>query len=72
MLYSAFKRDPRFFVRDVSAPEVAHYLGSPHQSGMPSLFADGSVRLLDYGISKDMLPRLWAWNDGSTVSGGDF
>ncbi len=70
--YSAFQRDPRFFVRDVDAPAISNYLGSPHSDVMPSLFADGSVRSLGYGIAKDVLPRLWAWNDGSVVSESDF
>jgi prepilin-type N-terminal cleavage/methylation domain-containing protein len=70
--YSAFQRDPRFFVRDVNAAGISNYLGSPHPDVMPSLFADGSVRNLSYGISKDVLPRLWAWNDGTIVSDNDF
>ena len=35
---------------------------------MPVLFADGSVRVLQYNVATDLLPKLWAWNDGSIVS----
>jgi prepilin-type N-terminal cleavage/methylation domain-containing protein/prepilin-type processing-associated H-X9-DG protein len=57
-------RNPFFFVRDVDSPEVANYIGSAHANAMPALFADGSVRMLDYGIAAELIPRLWAWNDG--------
>jgi prepilin-type N-terminal cleavage/methylation domain-containing protein len=66
--FSGFHRDPRFFVRDVDAPEVVNYLGSAHSAVMPSLLADGSVREFGYGIAKTVLVRLWAWNDGIPVS----
>jgi prepilin-type N-terminal cleavage/methylation domain-containing protein len=70
--FSGFQRDPRFLVQDVDSPQVANYLGSPHPDVMPSLFADGSVRQLRYGISQNVLTRLWAWNDGTLLSDGDF
>jgi prepilin-type N-terminal cleavage/methylation domain-containing protein len=70
--YSGFHRDPRFLVRDVDKPVVRNYLGSAHDEAVPSLFADGSVLPLRYGISKEVLTRLWAWNDGLPTSIGDF
>jgi prepilin-type N-terminal cleavage/methylation domain-containing protein len=46
---------------------VEAFFGSPHATGMPSLFADGSVRFLAYATDPALLPRLWAWNDGGIV-----
>jgi prepilin-type N-terminal cleavage/methylation domain-containing protein len=46
---------------------VEAFFGSPHATGMPSLFADGSVRFLAYATETALLPRLWAWNDGGAV-----
>ncbi len=60
-----FKRDPRSFVADLNSPEMFRYIGASHPGGIPSLFADGSVRTLTYMTSNDLIPRLWAWNDGS-------
>lgn len=70
--FSGFQRDPRFFVHDADAPGVENYLGSAHPNVIPLLFADGSVRELGYGISKTVLVRLWAWNDGIPVSASDY
>lgn len=50
---------------------VEGFFGSPHPSGMPSLFADGSVRMLSYAVDTGMLPKLWAWNDGNVIAGFD-
>jgi hypothetical protein len=46
---------------------VDAFFGSSHPSSMPSLFADGSVRSLSYAIDRQLLPKLWAWNDGSPI-----
>lgn len=46
---------------------VEAFFGSPHPMGMPSLFADGSVRGLSYTTDRDQLPKLWAWNDGNAL-----
>jgi hypothetical protein len=67
-------RDPRIFIRDTdssdtpadAAPEV--FIGSSHPGSMPSLFADGSVRAVSYAVDETVVPRLWAWNDGTTLS----
>ncbi len=67
-----FKRDPRYFVRDVNSIYIWKYIGSPHPDVMPSLFADGSVRSLSYATNRDIIPRLWAWNDGAVFPNDSF
>jgi hypothetical protein len=67
-----FKRDPRYFVRDVSSPYIWKYIGSPHLDVMPCLFADGSVHSLSYAMNRDLIPKLWAWNDGAALSNESF
>jgi prepilin-type N-terminal cleavage/methylation domain-containing protein/prepilin-type processing-associated H-X9-DG protein len=42
--------------------------GGPHTGGSPCLFADGSVRMLQYGLDGVMLCALWGWNDGVLVT----
>lgn len=66
------KRDPRFFVRDLNSPEMTRYIGASHPDGIPSLFADGSTRMLRYTISVDLIPRLWAWNDETILSSDGY
>ena len=61
------KRDPRYFVRDLDSIEMRRYIGASHPGGIPSLFADGSVRTLAYTTSETIIPRLWSWNDGGIV-----
>lgn len=61
------ERDPRFFVRDIDSRDVVNYIGSAHPSAMPSLFADGSVRSLGYDADSLIIPRLWAFNDGTAL-----
>jgi prepilin-type N-terminal cleavage/methylation domain-containing protein/prepilin-type processing-associated H-X9-DG protein len=51
---------------------MAFLLGSPHPGSCPCLFADGSVRRLNYTIDKNaggrsLLAKLWAWNDGAII-----
>jgi prepilin-type N-terminal cleavage/methylation domain-containing protein len=60
-------RDPRSFIRDIDSPYSQFLIGSPHPGVMPSLFADGSVRSLRYNTAREIIPRLWAWNDGGIV-----
>ncbi len=62
------KRDPRFFVRDLNSIEMRRYIGASHPGGIPSLFADASVRTLSYTTSETIIPRLWSWNDGGIIS----
>jgi prepilin-type N-terminal cleavage/methylation domain-containing protein len=49
---------------------VESFFGSPHPGAMPSLYADGSVRALAYTVDQVILPKLWSWNDGESVSAG--
>lgn len=64
-----YHRDPRYFIRDRDpVPDSpTNYIGSAHPDVMPSLFADGSVRALRYGTPQTIIPKLWAWNDGTIV-----
>jgi prepilin-type N-terminal cleavage/methylation domain-containing protein/prepilin-type processing-associated H-X9-DG protein len=67
-------RDPtRAFHQDSNqVPAMQEYAGSPHSGGMPSLFADGSVRTLSYNIDATVVTQLWAWNDGGVLPSIDF
>jgi prepilin-type N-terminal cleavage/methylation domain-containing protein/prepilin-type processing-associated H-X9-DG protein len=38
--------------------------GGPHPGSSPCLWADGSVRGLQYGLDGVLLCALWGWNDG--------
>ncbi len=69
---SGFTRDPRYFVRDVNSIYTWKYIGSAHPEVMPCLFADGSVRSLGYGTDRAIIPRLWAWNDGTALPDYEF
>jgi prepilin-type processing-associated H-X9-DG protein len=46
--------------------------GSSHPSGFNAAFADGSVRVIHYSVSLDLLRRLCSRNDGQAVPSGDF
>jgi prepilin-type N-terminal cleavage/methylation domain-containing protein len=45
--------------------EAVH--GGPHTGSSPSLFADGSVRGVPYGLPFKTLAAMWAWNDGIVI-----
>lgn len=67
-------RSPNYFVRDTDQPVVigssytaSYFIGSPHPSAMPCVFADGAVRSLSYTPDPSIIPRLWAWNDGGVI-----
>jgi prepilin-type N-terminal cleavage/methylation domain-containing protein len=60
-------RDPRSFIRDIDSFDSLCLIGSPHPDVMPSLFADGSVRSLRDSTAREVIPRLWAWNDGGIL-----
>jgi prepilin-type processing-associated H-X9-DG protein len=51
---------------------MQEYFGAIHPGGMPSLFADGSVRVVRYDIDGTIMAQLWAWNDGQIVSADIF
>ncbi len=70
------RRDARHLVRDTNDQSQFYawwgygmegLLGSPHPSSMPCLFSDGSIRNLHYAAGTEVLPRLWAWNDGQVI-----
>ncbi len=65
-------RDPRSFIRDVESPYTPFLIGSPHPDALPSLFADGAVRSLRYTTSREIIPRLWSWNDGGILPADGF
>jgi prepilin-type N-terminal cleavage/methylation domain-containing protein len=44
--------------------------GSPHDGGMPAVFADASVRLIRYGVPQSMYEPMIFWRDGQPVDGG--
>jgi prepilin-type N-terminal cleavage/methylation domain-containing protein len=68
-------RSPNHFARDTnerlifggSSYDASYFIGSAHPSAMPSLFADGSVHNLPYDLEPSLIPRLWAWNDGTVL-----
>ena len=43
------------------------YFGSIHSTGMPSVFCDGTVRIVPYGISPAVFFSLCSINDGQPV-----
>jgi prepilin-type N-terminal cleavage/methylation domain-containing protein len=45
--------------------------GGPHLGGSPCGFADGSVRVLKYGLPFKALSALWSFNDGVLVANID-
>jgi prepilin-type processing-associated H-X9-DG protein len=47
---------------------VAYQFGSAHPSGMNTLFADGSVRVLSYSLDAATLTALGDRRDGSVVN----
>jgi prepilin-type N-terminal cleavage/methylation domain-containing protein len=63
------RRNPTLtFTQDSNQTEnMQEYIGSPHPGAVPSLFADGSVRSLRYGIDPEVVIRLWAYNDGAAL-----
>jgi prepilin-type N-terminal cleavage/methylation domain-containing protein len=57
-----FKKEP-----DSSLGTYDRYFSSPHE-GMPCLFADGSVRMVGFAATSDLIVRLFAYNDGLPAS----
>jgi prepilin-type N-terminal cleavage/methylation domain-containing protein/prepilin-type processing-associated H-X9-DG protein len=46
--------------------------GSSHPSGINTVFADGSVHFISYGIDPTVFSRLGHKSDGQVISAGDF
>lgn len=64
-------RKPTGFVKDKEdTPSTVH--GSPHETAMPCLFADGTVRSLSYKLEAKVASMLWAWNDGLVIPAKDL
>jgi prepilin-type N-terminal cleavage/methylation domain-containing protein/prepilin-type processing-associated H-X9-DG protein len=60
-------RLPTSLVLDSNTPGIWNYFGSPHAGASPCLFADGSVRGVNYSGDSNLHQRLWAWNDGGAA-----
>jgi prepilin-type N-terminal cleavage/methylation domain-containing protein/prepilin-type processing-associated H-X9-DG protein len=54
------------------SPRVGSYFGGPHPAGMNTLFCDGSVRHLRFGIEQAVFQSLGRRNDGQVVSANQF
>jgi prepilin-type N-terminal cleavage/methylation domain-containing protein len=52
---------------DPGAPNVLHYMSSPHAGVMPAVFADGSVRTPTSLINGQICGYLWFWNDAQPI-----
>src|SRR5262249_1044585 len=72
------RRNPAQFVRDTNVVDCANRFGSSHPDGMPVVFADGAVRLLNYDVAKTRVAGsdgklypitvlLWCYNDGRVL-----
>jgi hypothetical protein len=55
----------------VSPSAFGKYFTSPH-SGMPCVFADGSVHVIGFNASSDLIVKLFAYNDGQVVDASQF
>jgi hypothetical protein len=61
----AFARTPAPLYPDDKVPNSTEFMGSPHRTGVPHLYADGSVKLIDYDVSTkqaELLTQLWQYN----------
>lgn len=66
------KRDPNYIVPDIYSPELMqYYMSTPHANVMPCANADGSVRNVKIGLDAETLCRLWTYNDGLVIDGGN-
>jgi prepilin-type processing-associated H-X9-DG protein len=54
------------------SPRVGAYFGSAHPAGMNAVFADGSVRLVRYGIATKVFSNLCNKNDGNVIPPSEF
>jgi hypothetical protein len=53
---------------ETSNPNKTRYrFGSAHASGMNAMYADASVRSIDYSIEQELLNRLAHRSDGEIV-----
>lgn len=61
------KRNPLNFIHDSDDKPMAEYLGAPHPTVSPCLFADGSVRRLGYDVPGPILGALWSYDVKKTI-----
>lgn len=50
-----------------ATPNSHQLMTSPHEGGMPTLMADGSVRIVSYRMDRALVGFLWSWNDRVVV-----
>jgi prepilin-type N-terminal cleavage/methylation domain-containing protein len=68
-------RSAFYCVQDTNDPpvpglyEMWDVMGGPHRNVSPTLFADGSVRNISYGLSTEVCGALWTWDDGIPLGG---
>jgi prepilin-type N-terminal cleavage/methylation domain-containing protein len=73
--YNNHKRHPWYFFQDTNTTPVFGLLnmwdvmGSPHPNISPTLFADGSVRTIDYSQTTDIYAAIWGYDDGKPLGG---
>jgi prepilin-type N-terminal cleavage/methylation domain-containing protein len=60
------------FKSDVNQSPYDRTFSSPHDGVMPCVFADGSVRMISFAASDDLIIRLFAYNDGQPISGDEI
>jgi prepilin-type N-terminal cleavage/methylation domain-containing protein/prepilin-type processing-associated H-X9-DG protein len=54
------------------SPVLGAYFGSPHPAGMNAVFADGSVRLVRYGIATKVFSNMCSKSDGNVIPPSEF
>jgi prepilin-type N-terminal cleavage/methylation domain-containing protein len=63
-----FGPDRELTVMETSNPNKSRYrFGSAHASGMNAMYADASVRSIDYSIDQELLNRLAHRSDGGVI-----
>jgi prepilin-type processing-associated H-X9-DG protein len=60
------------FKADANQSPYDRTFSSPHDGVMPCLFADGSVRMVSFGATDDLIIRLFAYNDRQPISENEF
>ena len=64
-----FYQDTNNLINVIVNTGMCTYMASPHPNVSPTLFADGSVRGISYGLTTDIYGALWAWDDGVALGG---
>ncbi len=61
----AFSRTPNPLYPDNQVQSSSQYMGSPHTTSVPHLYADNSVKTIDYDVSTSQgqqLSQMWQYN----------